>query len=165
MNTTTAAAKAHRTVATIRSWCRRGVIAAHKVAGRWTIDETSLDYRLSLDPTPKPVVYSVDTMTAIGGSRWTKYGKDRVYLDDWTQYIGLDVDHYKTGNISGATLDGEHISNSEARRIVGTVHKVYFDTADSKLHIQWGYDSPRQLTRGELAARIFTGIRAAITAL
>lgn len=48
MDTTTAAQQAGVTVATIRTWCRRNVIAALKVAGRWVIDTTSLVYRITL---------------------------------------------------------------------------------------------------------------------
>ncbi|MFD7922475.1 hypothetical protein ACFV3R_25025 [Streptomyces sp. NPDC059740] len=42
MDATTAATKSKVTVATIRNWCRRGVITATKTAGRWDIDPTSL---------------------------------------------------------------------------------------------------------------------------
>ena len=48
MNTAAAAAQAHVTVATIRTWCRRGVVTATKTAGRWVIDAASLAYRTSL---------------------------------------------------------------------------------------------------------------------
>jgi hypothetical protein len=48
MNTTAAAAEATVTVATIRAWCRRGVIAAVKVAGRWIIDAASLARRIEI---------------------------------------------------------------------------------------------------------------------
>ncbi len=48
MNTTTAAATASVTVATIRSWCRNGVITATKGAGRWIIDAASLAHRITL---------------------------------------------------------------------------------------------------------------------
>jgi hypothetical protein len=48
MNTTTAAAQANVTVATIRTWCRRGVIAAVKTAGRWIIDAASLAARIAI---------------------------------------------------------------------------------------------------------------------
>lgn len=46
--TTTAAAEAGVTIATIRTWCRRGVVAARKVAGRWAIDTTSLGRRIAI---------------------------------------------------------------------------------------------------------------------
>ncbi|WP_141576104.1 helix-turn-helix domain-containing protein [Actinomadura sp. WMMA1423] len=48
MDTTTAAQQAGVTVATIRTWCRRNVIAAIKRAGRWTIDAASLIRRIEI---------------------------------------------------------------------------------------------------------------------
>lgn len=48
MNTTTAAIQAGVTTNTIRTWCRRGVIAATKQAGRWIIDAASLARRIAI---------------------------------------------------------------------------------------------------------------------
>lgn len=48
MNTTTAAATAGVTVATIRHWCRMGAVAATKAAGRWVIDTASLAHRITI---------------------------------------------------------------------------------------------------------------------
>lgn len=48
MDTTTAAIQAGVTAATIRTWCRRNVIAAVKHAGRWIIDATSLAHRIQI---------------------------------------------------------------------------------------------------------------------
>lgn len=48
MNTTAAATQANVTVATIRTWCRHGVITATKTAGRWVIDATSLNHRIAI---------------------------------------------------------------------------------------------------------------------
>lgn len=45
---TAVAAQAGVTVATIRTWCRRGVVAAVKAGGRWVIDTTSLAHRLTI---------------------------------------------------------------------------------------------------------------------
>jgi len=173
ITTAQAAAKAGVTVDTIRTWCRRNVIAARKVAGRWMVDASSLAYRVSLGNRAKKerkVSFTVENMVAIGGSRWTKYGHDRVYLDNWAELIGLEIGRYKSGNIHWACLGGEKISNSEAYRILGQVSKVYFDAADRKVHIQWGFGSaggfPRSFhDREELAQAIFNGIRAAIAAL
>lgn len=168
LTATAAAQQAGVTVATIRTWCRRGVVAATKVAGRWVIDAASLARRIALGirkPAPKPVVLSVETLTAIGGSRWTKAGKDRVYINGWARFIGLEVATYKTGNISAAWLGDDKISNSEAGRLLGAVHKVYYDVADGKVHIQWGHTSPRTMDRDEIAEAIFSGIRAEIAAL
>jgi hypothetical protein len=55
MTTTTAAAtQAGVTVATIRTWCRRGVIAATKQAGRWVIDTASLTARIAIGAMKRP---------------------------------------------------------------------------------------------------------------
>ncbi|MFF9309869.1 hypothetical protein ACF1BS_03070 [Streptomyces sp. NPDC014748] len=48
MNTTAAALEAHVAPATVRSWCRRGVVAATKQAGRWIIDQASLTHRITI---------------------------------------------------------------------------------------------------------------------
>lgn len=49
MKTTTAAAlQANVTADTIRTWCRRGVVVADKVAGRWVIDTASLAHRIAI---------------------------------------------------------------------------------------------------------------------
>jgi hypothetical protein len=46
MNTTAAAAQAGVTIPTIRRWCRYGVVAAAKQAGRWIIEAASLSRRI-----------------------------------------------------------------------------------------------------------------------
>ncbi|MFG2734367.1 helix-turn-helix domain-containing protein [Streptomyces harbinensis] len=48
ITTTQAATTARVTVATIRTWCRTGVIAATKTAGRWVIEAASLARRLQI---------------------------------------------------------------------------------------------------------------------
>jgi hypothetical protein len=64
MNTQTAAAKAYRSASTIRTWCRRNIIAAVKTARGWDIDKTSLDHRIALSAKPAPV-----TLTERAGGR------------------------------------------------------------------------------------------------
>lgn len=168
MNTTTAATEAHVTVATIRTWCRIGAVAAIKQAGRWIIDTTSLAARIAIGKMKRPtrtVVYTVDTMVAIGGRRWQKNGHDRVYLNGFETVPGLKLDHYKSGSISYAALDGEKISNAEGGRLATAVDKVYFDATAGKVFIKWGWGNARSLDRDEIAARIFGAVRAAVTAL
>lgn len=48
MNTTAAAIQASVTADTIRTWCRHGVVAAIKQAGRWIIDAASLAARIAI---------------------------------------------------------------------------------------------------------------------
>ncbi|MEU9761731.1 hypothetical protein AB0D98_18695 [Streptomyces sp. NPDC047987] len=171
MNTTAAAAQANVTVDTIRTWCRRGVITATKTAGRWVIDAASLAHRIVIGkmkrpaPKAKPVVFSTETLVAIGGSRWTKAGHDRVYINDWTQYLPLEINRYNTGNISWAAWDGETIANRQASLILGSVDKVWFDAADGKLHCRYGWTESRVADREEIWSLIAAGIRAAIAAL
>jgi hypothetical protein len=169
MNTTLAAAQANVSVDTIRTWCRRGVITAIKQAGRWIIDTASLAHRIAIGkmkrPARKPVVFTVETMTAIGGRRWQKAGKDRVYLNGFETVPGLELDHYKSGSISYAALDGEKVSNAEGGRLATAVDKVYFDAADGKVYIKWGWGKPRSLDRDEIAARVFAAVRAAVASL
>lgn len=167
MDTRTAATQANVTVDTIRTWCRIGAVAAEKVAGRWTIQAESLTYRISLGVRrrPRKPVYTLDNMLAIGGNRWQRGDFDRVYLNDWERFIGLEITRYNTGNIRFALLDNETISNSEAGRILGAVRKVYFDVPTREVRVQWGYGEPRSFDREDLAKAIFSGIRAEIAAL
>ncbi|MGW2740531.1 hypothetical protein ACWC4D_40860 [Streptomyces sp. NPDC001288] len=54
MNTTAAALQANVTVATVRTWCRRGAVAAIKLAGRWIIDTASLAHRIAIGALKRP---------------------------------------------------------------------------------------------------------------
>lgn len=90
------------------------------------------------------------------GSEWQKGDRHRIYFNDLATLAGLDIDRYGTGNISGATLDGRTISNSEAKRIVSRLldTKVWFDVADGKFHWQAPAGSD------DWIKRILTAIRA-----
>ncbi|MEU3990146.1 helix-turn-helix domain-containing protein [Streptomyces platensis] len=72
MNTTAAALQAHVTVATIRTWCRRGAIAATKTAGRWIIETASLAHRIAIGARRRRETSMLDlsaTYTVTGGPR------------------------------------------------------------------------------------------------
>lgn len=165
MNTTAAAAQAKVTVATIRTWCRTGVIAATKTAGRWVIEAASLARRIAIGNRRKPILFTTENMVAIGGNRWQKAGMDRVYINDWQEFAGLEITRYKTGNISSASYQGYGISNSQAYKLLGSISKVWFDAADGKLHCKFGGVESRVATRDEVWDRVASGIRAAIAAL
>lgn len=71
------------------------------------------------------------------GSEWMKGGKHRIYFNNLQKlagYDGLVVDHYNTGNIASATLDGRKISNSQAGRIIGSFQsaKLWYDVLTGK---------------------------------
>lgn len=77
----------------------------------------------------------IEKLEAAGAKRWSKYGKDRLYID--AKVLGLELDHYKTGNISHAKWQGESISNADGRRLANS--KVYVDVADGSLHVDTDY--------------------------
>lgn len=63
-----------------------------------------------------------------GGNRWTKGNNDRIYVKDLIDTVGgLQVETYKSGSISSATLNGETISNSEAGRIYRSIGNPYIN--------------------------------------
>ena len=68
------------------------------------------------------------------GNEWQKNGHHRVYLNDLPRWYGLEITRYGTGNISHALLNGEQISNNEARKTISRLGldlgKVYYDVAD-----------------------------------
>jgi hypothetical protein len=137
MNTQDAATKANVTASTVRTWCRIGAVTAAKSNGRWNIDEASLAHRIALTAKrAAPTPLTAEQIIALGGSRWTRNGMDRIYINDWAQYAGIETAHYNTGNICGAWIGGRGIANGRIGRILGTVSKVYFDTADGRLYIQ-----------------------------
>jgi hypothetical protein len=176
MNTTAAAIQAKVTVATIRTWCRRGVIAAAKVAGKWVIDTASLARRIEIGARKtrkaKTLPQVIEALLALGGRRWQKNGMDRIYLNNWHEYAGLELTYYNSGNISSASLGGRGIANGRAYKIAGLIEKLYFDVTDGHLHVkQYGatevevryLDGERDYV--DLVARTFAGVRAAIAAL
>lgn len=177
MNTTTteAATQAHVTVATIRTWCRTGVVAAVKQAGRWLIDSASLAHRLVIAAmktgSRKPAALTADKLIALGGRRWTKNGMDRIYLNDWHTFAGIEYTQYNTGNISSAAIGGRGIANGRLAGILGQIKNVYFDLADGRLHARhYGADCVEvRFLDGhrdylDLLAMTFDGIRRAAAA-
>lgn len=168
-STSAAAEIADVTIDTIRTWCRMGAVRATKVARRWIIDADSLAHRVSLGirRTNKrsQIVYSVENMVAIGGSRWQRGDMDRVYFNDWPEFAGIETTRYGTGNISSATYQGEGISNSQGYKLLGSIDKLYFDVNTGKIHVRYGHSESRVASRREVFDAAVEGIRARIAAL
>jgi hypothetical protein len=59
---------------------------------------------------------TVQALTALGGKLWERDDRKRVYFNDLSQFLGLEVNRYNTGNVSSARLHGDRISNSQAKR-------------------------------------------------
>ena len=80
-----------------------------------------------------------DAIVAMGGNLWEKYGKKRVYIPETMMHklYGLEYTTYGTGNISSASVNGESISNTQAKKLMGgMLGKMWFDYADGELHFQ-----------------------------
>lgn len=91
------------------------------------------------------------------GNEWQKGDKHRIYFNDLGAYYGIETERYNTGNICGATQDGERISNSEAKRILGRLLdcKVWYDLNDNQWYSQYnkGDETAKAMCR-EIIARI-----------
>ena len=74
----------------------------------------------------------IEKLIENGARRWTKYGKDRLYFNA-TNVLNLEISYYNTGNVRTATLNGERISNSDARRYLDA--KAYIDLTTDELHV------------------------------
>jgi hypothetical protein len=176
MNTTAAAAQAKVTVATVRTWCRIGAVAAVKQAGRWVVDAASLAARIAIGKMKRParpVILTPEALVAIGGRRWQKNGKDRVYINDWTEFAGLETSHYGTGSISSAAFRGRTIANGRADSIASAIGSLYYDVTDGRFYGYWGQsarefeirykDGERETV--DLVDLTIAGIRGAVAAL
>lgn len=79
----------------------------------------------------------INTLLAMGASRWTKYGRDRLYLRNcYKDLLKMEISYYNSGNISSASLDGEGISNSEAYRIQDMAADSYIDLLKDKIAVE-----------------------------
>lgn len=96
----------------------------------------------------------------LGGKPWTPSngGAPRIYLNDavWAELIGFEVRRYNTGNISDATIGGDHISNIKANELLCTKVWVEGDT----LHVR-----TRTQRMDEYATLIRSAVVAAAAAL
>ncbi len=101
MNTTAAALQANVTTATIRTWCRSGVIAAVKAAGRWVIDTASLAHRITIGARRKAVA-SID--------------RTREFVDGLTDEMYGAADH---GSLAGLNTLLERVRSRDTEWIAG----------------------------------------------
>lgn len=97
--------------------------------------------------------FTADAALALGGRTWTgRTGVTRVYLNEdvWAPLIGLEVDRYKTGNVSYATLNGYPLSNAKATELLGI--RVYVQ--DDRLHMEIPSRWRMDITPAQIAERI-----------
>jgi hypothetical protein len=78
---------------------------------------------------------TIQNLIAKGASRWTKGDHDRLYLNAAAnEIVGLEIEYYKSGSISSATLKGESISNNRAGKISDIICSAYIDLTTGKLY-------------------------------
>jgi len=71
------------------------------------------------------------------GNEWHKGDMHRVYLNNGLgRLYGIETERYGSGNIMSAKLDGQPISNSEAKRLLSRLaySKFWFDLSEQKFH-------------------------------
>ena len=98
----------------------------------------------------KSEMLNIEELENKGFNRWTKGAMDRLYFNvEKSEY--LDVDYYKSGNVSSAYLEGEHISKDEEYRIMSV--KCFIDLKNNnELVVQYGNEEVQKLVR-ELAEK------------
>lgn len=77
------------------------------------------------------------------GKKWIhpKTGEVRYYVNHADEYSTLYVTHYKSGNISYASLDDEKISNTKAYALLRAIEKVWIsETGKVYTNHRFGYD-------------------------
>lgn len=72
---------------------------------------------------------TLENLIAVGGKLWQKGDAKRVYFNDLELLLGLEMEYYNTGNIMSAKLNGEKISNRQARdiQVALVTAKFWFD--------------------------------------
>lgn len=168
LTTREAATLAHVTIDTIRHWARYGAIRATKKAGRWHIDQASLLRRIELDTRPRKertVELTVENLVAVGGREWKRGDKHRIYFNNIADYLPMEIEHYKSGNIAWAAWEGEEISNRQALLILESVYGVYYDVNEEKFVGRYGLRESRIVPQEEVWNLVVAGIKKAVANL
>lgn len=78
----------------------------------------------------------VEKLIELGGNRWIKAGKDRIYFNRpvFEKLLNIQTSYYNSGNLSGFWMDGETKSNTQGNRILRELEtgKFYYDIEEDK---------------------------------
>lgn len=73
------------------------------------------------------------------GKAWRAHdGSIRYYVNDWQDMIGLEVNHYNTGNVSSVFFNGCRMSNNHYNKYISGT-KVWIDESDG-VHVDYCED-------------------------
>ena len=75
--------------------------------------------------------FKVETLIALGCSRWQKNGMDRIYIGEVELYqlLAIKASYYNSGNLSSCSQDGELLSNTQGNKVLSSLAhcKFYYD--------------------------------------
>src|SRR5690606_40052196 len=98
----------------------------------------------------RPVHLTGANLTAVGGREWKRGDKHRVYFNSISDYLTIEIEHYKSGRISWAAWEGEEISNSQAYLILQSVDGVCYDVVEEKFYGRYGWRESRIVSKEEV---------------
>ena len=105
---------------------RAGLTRSAALTTAWNLAKAEINRVLSTEE-------KIEKLIKAGAKRWTKNGMDRLYIN--AKVLGLEYQTYKTGNVSYAEFNGEHISNCECNRILAA--KSYINVKDFRIHCDY----------------------------
>lgn len=80
---------------------------------------------------------TITQLEALGAKPWTceTKGYKRLYLNNSAKkLLDIEISYYNTGNICGACMLGEGVSNCKMRKILAVIDKCYIDLNTNELH-------------------------------
>jgi hypothetical protein len=136
---------AHKIAREIRSYCSdyrtAFSCALRAIYEGYTMEEKTTAQKLE----ELGIKATAQKLEELGIEVWENKNMRRYYIPRWKMYdvFRLDVDYYKSGNISSACLNGEGISNSKARGFLSM--KIYYDAVSDKWMQRVGSNAPCSL--------------------
>lgn len=112
---------------------------ADALRGAWLSAKWERKEALEAAKAPKDTIingWNITKLEKAGGKRWTKYGKDRMYLRNvGNDLLGIKLfyNYRRSSSWSNATLNGEDISNGWACTIMGTYSDAYIDLTTGEI--------------------------------
>lgn len=88
----------------------------------------------------------IEALEAKGFKRWTKYGKDRLYIDV-KKLMNINIQRRRTGSIADSEMNGETISHRQASRLLSS--KIWIDINDNfSKHVDaWDWEYEETITQ------------------
>lgn len=106
---------------------------------------------------------TVDDLAEIGARKWTApNGTVRYYFNGLARLFGFELTYYNTGNLCTAKLDGETISNTQAKRYLSDLESMKVWVEEGTLRTKLAF---RPTTSTDYAAKLEVAINARLATL